>query len=321
MKPTKQKKMAAFNKEEINFVAIDLETATSVRSSICQIGITEVVNGKPQAPKSWLVQPEGNIYDSMNIWIHGITPEDTKNSPPFPEVWKDVLPYLQGRIVVAHNTSFDMYALRDAFNKYGMEYPTFDYFCTLRIARYIVKGCYSYSLDIVLNYLGIEFEHHHKADSDSLGCAKLLLKCLELDNSTLDDLENKYNFHKGRFSPNTFIAHLKNEKPYKYSSLIKSLEEHPELIDEGNYFFGKSVCFTGTCQYGIRKELLQKVKDIGGIPMDNVTNDTDVLVVGQQDYRVVGSDGMSGKQKKALKLLENGHDIEILSETEFINRI
>lgn len=313
--------MAAFNKEETNFVAIDLETATSIRSSICQIGITEVVNGKPQTPKSWLVQPEGNIYDSMNIWIHGITPEDTKNCPSFPEVWKDVLPYLQGKIVVAHNTSFDMYALRDAFNKYGMEYPTFDYFCTLRIARYIVKGCYSYSLDIVLNHLGIEFEHHHKADSDSLGCAKLLLKCLELNNSTLDDLEKKYNFHKGRFAPNTFIAHLKNEKPYKYGSVIKSLEEHPELIDEGNYFFGKSVCFTGTCQYGIRKELLQKVKDIGGIPMDNVTNDTDVLVVGQQDYRVVGSDGMSGKQKKALKLLEKGYDIEILSETEFINRI
>ena len=321
LKPTKQSKMAPFNKEKINFVALDLETATSVRSSICQIGITEVVNGNPQTSKSWLVQPEGNIYDSMNIWIHGITPEDTKNSPSFPEVWKEVLPYLQGKIVVAHNTSFDMYSLRDAFDKYCMEYPSFDYFCSLRIARYIIKGCYSYSLDVVLNHLGIVFEHHHKADCDSLGCAILLLKCLEIDNCTFEDLEKKYNFHKGRFAPNTFIAHLKNEKPYNYNSLIKSLEEHPEFIDEGNYFFGKSVCFTGTCQYGNRRELLQRVKDIGGIPMDNVTNDTDVLVVGQQDYRVVGSDGMSGKQKKALKLLEKGHDIEILSEKEFINRI
>ena len=55
--------------------------------------------------------------------------------------------------------------------------------------------------------------------------------------------------------------------------------------------------------------------------MDNVTKDTDVLVVGQQDYRVVGADGISSKQKKALKFLEKGQDIEILSETEFINRI
>lgn len=45
--------MASFNKETVNFVAIDLETATSVRSSICQIGITEVVNGIPQEPKSF----------------------------------------------------------------------------------------------------------------------------------------------------------------------------------------------------------------------------------------------------------------------------
>ena len=313
--------MTSFNKEEINFVAIDLETATSVKSSICQIGITEVVNGQPQSPKSWLVQPEGNVYDSINISIHRITPEDTKNSPSFPIVWKDVLPYLQGKIVVAHNTSFDMYALKDAFIKYNIEFPTFDYFCSLRIAKYIIKGCYSYSLDVVLNYLGIEFEHHHKADSDSLGCAILLLKCLELDNCTFGDLENKYNFHKGRFAPNSFIAHLQNEKPYKYHSIIKNLVEHPELIDEGNYFFGKSVCFTGKCQYGVRRELLQKIKDIGGIPMENVTNDTDILVVGQQDYRIVGAEGMSGKQKKAFKLLEKGHNIEILSEKEFITRI
>jgi DNA polymerase-3 subunit epsilon len=261
----------------------------------------------------------------MNIFIHGITPEDTKNSPSFPEVWKDVLPYLQGKIVVAHNTSFDMYALRDAFDKYGIDYPTFDYFCTLRIARYIVKGCYSYSLDIVLNYLGIEFEHHHRADSDSMGCAKLLLKCLETDNSTLEDLEGNYHFHRGQFAPNVFIAHLQNKKQYsgqhQYKNIIKDLEEHPELIDEGNYFYGKTICFTGKTQYAVRRVLLQMVKNIGGIPTDSVTSETDVLVVGQQDYRIVGSDGMSSKQKKALKLLEKGQLIEILSESEFICRI
>ena len=304
-----------------HFVAIDLETATSDRSSICQIGVTEVVDGKPLEPKSWLVQPEGNKYDSMNIWIHGITPEDTKNSPSFPEVWKEVQPYLQNKIVVAHNTSFDMYALRDAFDKYDLEYPTFDYYCSLRIARYVVKGCYSYSLDIVAKHLGIEYGVHHQADSDSLGCALVLLKCLEIDGSKLEELERKYNFHRGRFAPNTFIAQLKYEKDYNYSSIIKNLEDHPELIDEGNYFYGQAVCFTGTTRFAVRKELLQMVKDIGGIPMNSVTKETDVLVVGQQDYRVVGADGMSGKQKKALSLLEKGQDIEILSESEFLERL
>jgi len=313
--------------EKINdsFVALDIETATQDRTSICQIGIVEVANGIVLQPKSWLVQPEGNQYNYINISIHGITPDETKNSPSFPEVWKEVLPYLQNKIVVAHNSSFDMYALRDAFNKYGMEYPTFDHFCTLRIARYIIKGCYSYSLDAITNYLGIDFGVHHKADSDALGCALLLLKCLKTDHIHINELEEKYGFHRGRFAPNVFIPQGQNSKYFleikQYGVKIKELENHPELVDEGNYFYGKSVCFTGKTQFSNRMELLQKVKNVGGIPTNSVTSNTDVLVVGQQDYRVVGKDGMSTKQRKALSLLEKGHEIEILSEKEFLNRI
>ena len=46
-----------------------------------------------------------------------------------------------------------------------------------------------------------------------------------------------------------------------------------------------------------------------------------MLVVGQQDYKKVGDDGMSGKQEKSLKPLEKGKEIEILSEAEFLSRI
>ena len=306
------------NKDEINFVAIDLETANAYRGSICEIGIAIVEKGEVVTTKSWLVQPKGNQYDYFNIAIHGITPEDTQNSPSFPEVWKEVYEYLKGKTVVAHNTSFDMYALRDAFDDYGMEYPEFDYYCTLRIARYIIKGLYSYSLDIVLDHLNIPFEGHHKAGNDSRGCAELLLKCIEKANCNLEDMEKMYHFHRGKFATNTFIPQrANNNKP----NIIRSLQEHSGLIDEGNYFYGKSVCFTGTCIYGTRKELLQKIKDLGGIPCDNVTSKTDVLVVGQQDYRVVGETGMSSKQQKALELLDKGQDIEILSETEFLSRL
>lgn len=305
-----------------NFVAIDLETATASRSSICQIGITEVINNIPQDSKSWYVRPDGNRYDGINIVIHGIHPEDTENAPSFPEVWREVQPYLQNKIVVAHNTSFDMYALRDAFDKYNMVYPTFDYFCSLRIARYIVRGCYSYSLGVVMDYLNLDFGTHHRADSDSLGCALLLLKCLEADGSALSELEAKYNFHRGKFAPNTFIAHLSKDKPkISYKDYIRTISVDESMVDKGNYFYGKSICFTGTCKYGTRKELLQKVALLGGIPTDSVTATTDVLVVGQQDYRVVGDDGMSGKQEKAMKLLAQGKDIEILSEMEFIERL
>lgn len=142
-----------------------------------------------------------------------------------------------------------------------------------------------------------------------------------MDGSTLEELEEKYHFHRGKFAPDTFIAHLATKNKKTKTEMLESLEEHPELADEGNYFYGKNVCFTGTCSYGTRKELLQKIKDVGGIPSDSVTKKTEVLVVGQQDYRVVGEDGMSKKQEKAKALLDKGQDIEILSEIEFLSRI
>lgn len=305
----------------INFVALDLETANGEGNGICQVGITEVIDGIIQPSKNWLVQPEGNKYNPINSRIHGIKPEDTEHCPKFPLVWEEVCPFLMDKIVVAHNASSDMTNLRKAFDFYQMGYPTFDYFCTYRIAKYVVRGCEHYSLDELLKYLGIEFWGHHKADEDSLGCAKLLLKCLEIEGCTLEELETKYNFHRGKFAPNTFVAQTagKSDKGSNYNPL-KNLEEHSGLEDKDSYFYGKNVCFTGQLTMS-RQDLLQKIKDIGGIPTDKVTKKTDILIVGQQDERKVDETGMSSKHKKALSLMAKGQNIEIFSEQDFLNRI
>lgn len=309
-----------------DFVAIDFETATEWRGSICEIGLTEVENGIPQKTMSWLVQPEGNEYDIMNIWVHGIKPKDTANSPSFPVVWQEVLPHLQNRLVVSHNTSFDMYALRDALEASNIAFPEFDYVCSLRIAKYIMKGCDSYCLPALLCKLGIDMENHHRAGADSLGCARLFAKLLEMSGKRISDLENEYQFHRGCFRNDKFIAQLSTKSHgvgTDYNQIIKNISSNvdPSKFDEGNYFYGKNVCFTGTCQFAQRKDLLAKVFEVGGIPTNSVSKRTDILVVGQQDYRVVGEDGMSAKQKRALELLSQGVEIEIMSETEFMRMI
>jgi len=45
------------------------------------------------------------------------------------------------------------------------------------------------------------------------------------------------------------------------------------------------------------------------------------LIVGQQDYRVVGDDGMSSKQEKAVKLIEKGATLEVISENDFLRNL
>ena len=78
----------------LNFIAIDFETATGKRASVCEAGICVVKDGKVVETKSWLVKPEDNAYSYYNIKIHGIRPEDTWNAPEFPEVWEEIMEYL-----------------------------------------------------------------------------------------------------------------------------------------------------------------------------------------------------------------------------------
>ncbi|MEZ4904537.1 MAG: BRCT domain-containing protein [Spirosomataceae bacterium] len=86
-------------------------------------------------------------------------------------------------------------------------------------------------------------------------------------------------------------------------------------------FYGRTVVFTGALSSMVRAEAQQTIADIGGIIGNSVTKDTDFLVVGQQDYRVVGDDGMSSKQEKAVKLIEKGSILEILSEDDFLKNL
>lgn len=304
----------------LDFVALDLETATSDRNSICEIGITVVKDSGIVKSKSWLVRPEGNVYDGFNVYIHKITPDMTKDAPSFPAVWREVESYLASGVVVAHNSSFDMYALRDAFIANKMPFPAFKHFCSYRIAKYAVKGYRSYSLPNICEALNIPFGVHHRAEGDAIACAKVFIECIgRAGVDSLEDLQDKYGFKCGEFTVDSFRPQL--ARGGGRSTIKPKIAGDPAKIDMGSYFYNKVVCFTGSFQYGSRIKLLQRVADIGGIPVDSVTTAVNILVVGQQDYRKVGDTGMSSKQKKAIELGDKGLDIEIMSEADFLSNL
>ena len=308
--------------KSLDFIALYLETATWKKSSICEIGIAIVKDSKVVKTKSWLLRPYGNRYDSFNISIHGITPDMTKDSPSFKEVWREVLPYLEDQVVVAHNTAFDMYALKYAFEENGMPYPNFKHFCSYRVARYCFKDTYSYSLPIICEAMGIPFHSHHRAGADAEACAKVFIKSLELsDVADLDELQSKYEFKCGRFADDIFEGQRSVKKSVSTGKSIKEYVGDPSKIDEDSYFYQKSVCFTGTCKWASRDVLLQTIADIGGFPQKGVNRSTQILVVGQQDYRRVGEDGMSSKQEKAMAFRDAGQDIEVMSEEQFLSML
>lgn len=159
-----------------NFAAIDFETANEQPSSVCSVGIVVVRSGEIVDKYYSLIQPEPNYYTYWNTQVHGITQEDTEDAPVFPFVWKEIEPLIEGLPLVAHNKSFDERCLKAVFKTYCMDYPDYDFFCTLQAARKAFKHLPNHKLHTVAAYCGFDLKNHHHALADAEACAWIMMQ-------------------------------------------------------------------------------------------------------------------------------------------------
>ena len=159
----------------MDFVAIDFETA--IKHHICAVGIVTVKNGQIVDKYYTLVKPLNNRYNYYNIQVHGITENDTENSPDFKQVYPEIKKRLQNNLVVAHNESFDRNVLMKSMADNQLDYAELNiadrWECTMHICRTIDKYP-SAGLNDCCAIEGIEL-NHHEALSDALACAKLYI--------------------------------------------------------------------------------------------------------------------------------------------------
>ena len=299
-----------------SYVALDVETANSFRGSICSIGLVKFQNGKVVDSFYSLINPEED-FDYRNINIHGITQKDILNSPIFPEIRQRIIDFIGTNIVVSHFAQFDIGALKDAYLKYNLDFDDVKFVCSYRLAKIALPGLINYKLKTLTKELNIKLEHHNAlSDAKASG---LILGYLLSANSYSDIDEFLYNYHynkTGLHGQYGFNRQLKGD--YKSNLIYQPTEEEKALMNPEHYFYGLYFCFTGKLERMTRKEANTMVALTGGIPEKSVTKNTNILVVGEQDWRVVGESGLSSKMKKAQSLLENGQNIEIMTEDDFI---
>lgn len=189
----------------MNFTVIDFETANSKRASACALGIVKVVDGVITEQYEYLIRPDDMRFDGMNIGIHGIRPEDVINEQEFDELYKtEFKKKLEGELVVAHNASFDMSVLRKSLELYGLQFPVFDYLCTVKVAQKTWADLPNHKLDHMSRFLNFKFKHHDALD-DCLACANVLIKaCEEEQVQSPIELAKKLNIQIGKIYPNSY---------------------------------------------------------------------------------------------------------------------
>ena len=303
----------------MDFITIDFETATAQRDSPCEIGLTFVKNRQIVKTKSWLIKPMYEEFDFFNVHIHGIHPFHVKNEPEFDQLWMEIGPLLENQFLIAHNAGFDMSVLRRTLEAYQIPFPTLNYSCSYIFSKKVWQGLPSYNLETLCRINNIELKHH-RAGPDSKATAELSLKAFDLAGiNSIDDIQEKLKTTIGKLYNGGYTS-----SETKRLTTLKDLANivgDPTKINPDSIFHGRIVVFTGTLSSMVRAEAQKIIINIGGFIGNSVTKDTDFLIVGQQDYRVVGDDGMSSKQEKAVKLIEKGSKLEIISEDDFLKNI
>jgi len=277
----------------MDFVAIDVETANADLASICQVGIASFRDGALAEQWVSLVNPEDE-FDAINISIHGIDEERVRDAPVWKEVQANVVSRMQSRIVVCH-TPFDRLAVNRACDRYGMNLCACTWLDSARVVRrawqqFAKSG---YGLSNIAAHLGIDYRAHDALE-DARCAGEVLLRAIA----------------ETGLGPEQWLIRV--EQPIgPLAGQCHRRDGNPdgELCNE-------VVAFTGALSIP-RREAADAAAATGCRVEDGVTKHTTLLVVGDQDLRVLNGHEKSNKHRKAEQLIAKGQRIRILGESDF----
>lgn len=246
-----------------------------------------------------LVKPCRDISEYITS-LTGITNEMVLNSPSIESVLPIFMDFIGNDILIAHNAHYDINFIYDyAVDILGVPLDN-DFVDTLRMSRRLFTNLKSHRLIDLCNEFNLHQLPNHRSLQDCYAAHALF------------EYMNDY------YKKNDFPPKLKPNKPTLRASNIAS---NSIEYDISHPFYGKHCVFTGTLQKMLRKDAMQLVANLGGTNGDNVTLETNYLILGSFDYCKSIKEGKSLKQKKAEKYKMSGQDIEVISEEVFYDLV
>ena len=299
------------------YVVIDFETANETRSSACSVGVVRVDDGAISQSWTSLIDPEVP-FAPMNTSIHGITEDDVRGAPLFPEVLERILQTAEGaEALVAHGAAFDMQVLTGMARRYGVVLPQREFACTRVFAKCWFPGWPSYSLMYAVGELGIAEalggDMHHLALWDAGAAMLIAEQGLQRSGlSTWAEAARALHISLGSLGGPDYVG-----CSFGASGKIDPQRRADLVVNPDHPLYGMNVSFTGSLSRYSRRDAAQAVVNAGGDFTDSITKRTDLLVVGAQDLAKLNGHDQSSKMRKAADMASQGHSIEIIDESEF----
>lgn len=307
--------MNTFSDSELDFTAIDFETANSSHASACAVGLAKVRGGAVVETVSWLIAPPAGVdtFSRWNVDVHGITAEMVVGAPTWEEVFPEVMSLVGEDALVAHNAPFDRSVFRQTSGAFDLEAPATDWYDTLPIARRLLT-LGSYSLPFVAHELELDQLTHHQAETDATQAARIMIALGgRAGAAALEDFAIPVG--------NSLTAGRAGTRPHRDGDGTRAPGDFSAL-EATDVLSGENIVFTGTLSLHARDEAQALVEHFGGAWQKSVTKATTIVVSGDLDSRTFRPGAtLTRKLQRAMELAKKGQPLEIWTERELHERL
>lgn len=280
------------NDNRDDFVAIDFETMTGLRTSACSIGMVKVIDGEIVKQYYSIINPvrDENTDKQPNRIIHGIDLATAEKADTFEEIFEEIRHFIGRWPIVCHNKSTDIGIINSLMEYYGLSGIDTDNV----IDTYELTGK---SLSDCCKQYGIKEDRHHNALWDAETCARIYL---ELIGKPLISTGGNEIF--GRSSN-------KDSKRDIDSSHRGRLGDD-EIENKDSIFYQATVVITGVFEkFPDRDALAAKLQSLGAKVTSSISKKTTHVLVGE---------GCGPKKLDKIRELQDaGVEIVILREHQF----
>ncbi len=166
---------------DMSFCVFDLETTggNQKKDKIIEIGLVQIDNLTVGAKKSFLINPERKIPDFIQK-LTSITQEEVEDAPIIDDVIDEVLEFLGDRVLIAHNSSFDIPFLNSVLKRLGRKELENKGLCTNLMTKYLIPTLMNSNLNYMSRVFNISHQKAHRALDDAIATAQLFLIYLNI---------------------------------------------------------------------------------------------------------------------------------------------
>ncbi len=154
--------------ENVVFVSFDTETTglDPKTERIVEYGAIRFQGTNEVIEKSWLINPRRRIQAGARK-VHGITHDMVKRERIFRTVYPEIMSFIDGSVLLAHNARFDIKFFSAEITRNGEEMPGSIVIDTLPLFRKWFPDAPAHNLTALADYLGVSGGDFHRGMSDA----------------------------------------------------------------------------------------------------------------------------------------------------------